>query len=57
MAQIAVMGPEAAANAVYSNEIEDIIDPKERLRFVKEKIDEYKQEIDLYKTRFRNGRR
>lgn len=48
-AQIAVMGPEAAVNAVYSNKIEDIVDPKERLQFVKEKIDEYKREIDLYK--------
>ena len=48
-AQIAVMGPEAAVNAVYSNKIEAIEDPKERQQFVKEKIEEYKQEIDLYK--------
>lgn len=48
-AQIAVMGPEAAVNAVYSNKIETIEDPKERMQFVKQKIDEYKQEIDLYK--------
>lgn len=48
-AQIAVMGPEAAVNAVYSNKIEAITDPKERLAFVKQKIEEYKQEIDLYK--------
>ncbi|MCT6924004.1 acyl-CoA carboxylase subunit beta [Metasolibacillus sp.] len=48
-AQIAVMGPEAAVNAVYSNKIEAIEDPKERMQFVKEKIEEYKQEIDLYK--------
>lgn len=48
-AQIAVMGPEAAVNAVYSNKIEVITDPKERVQFVKEKIDEYKQEIDLYR--------
>lgn len=48
-AQIAVMGPEAAVNAVYSNKIEAITDPKERLAFVKQKMEEYKQEIDLYK--------
>lgn len=48
-AQIAVMGPEAAVNAVYSNKIEAIEDPKERLQFVKQKIEEYKEEIDLYK--------
>lgn len=48
-AQIAVMGPEAAVNAVYSNKIEAIEDPKERLAFIKEKTDEYREEIDLYK--------
>lgn len=48
-AQIAVMGPEAAVNAVYSNKIEAIEDPKERMQFVKEKHDEYKKEIDIYK--------
>ncbi|KOO49380.1 acyl-CoA carboxylase subunit beta [Viridibacillus arvi] len=48
-AQIAVMGPEAAVNAVYSNKIEAIEDPKERMLFVKEKHDEYKKEIDIYK--------
>ena len=48
-AQIAVMGPEAAVNAVYSNKIEAIEDPKERLAFVLEKHNEYKEEIDIYK--------
>nr|WP_106784031.1 acyl-CoA carboxylase subunit beta [Lysinibacillus timonensis] len=48
-AQIAVMGPEAAVNAVYSNKIEAIKDSQERIRFVKEKIEEYKNEIDIYK--------
>lgn len=48
-AQIAVMGPEAAVNAVYSNKIEAIEDPKERLAFVKEKHEEYKEQIDIYK--------
>ncbi|RST75394.1 acyl-CoA carboxylase subunit beta [Siminovitchia acidinfaciens] len=48
-AQIAVMGPEAAVNAVYSNKIEAIEDPGERLAFVKEKQEEYKEHIDIYK--------
>lgn len=48
-AQIAVMGPEAAVNAVYSNKIEAIEDPKERMAFVMEKHQEYKEQIDIYK--------
>ncbi|RHW36510.1 acyl-CoA carboxylase subunit beta [Neobacillus notoginsengisoli] len=48
-AQIAVMGPEAAVNAVYSNKINEIDDPKERLAFVQEKHQEYKEHIDIYK--------
>ena len=37
-AQIAVMGPEAAVNAVYSNKIEAIEDPKERIDLFKKNI-------------------
>jgi methylmalonyl-CoA decarboxylase subunit alpha len=48
-AQIAVMGPEAAVNAVYSNKIQEIADPKERIQFVQEKQKEYKETIDIYK--------
>ncbi|KIL47616.1 acyl-CoA carboxylase subunit beta [Jeotgalibacillus campisalis] len=48
-AQIAVMGPEAAVNAVYSNKIQAIEDPKERIAYVQTKHQEYKEEIDLYK--------
>lgn len=48
-AQIAVMGPEAAVNAVYSNKIEAIEDPKERLQYVQQKQQEYKEEIDIYR--------
>ncbi|OCA85547.1 carboxylase [Bacillus sp. FJAT-27225] len=48
-AQIAVMGPEAAVNAVYSNKINEITDPKEKLAFVQEKHQEYKESIDIYK--------
>jgi methylmalonyl-CoA decarboxylase subunit alpha len=48
-AQIAVMGPEAAVNAVYSNKINEITDPKEKIAFVQEKQQEYKESIDIYK--------
>ncbi|WP_243289979.1 acyl-CoA carboxylase subunit beta [Bacillus sp. FJAT-47783] len=48
-AQIAVMGPEAAVNAVYSNKINEIEDPKEKMAFVQEKQKEYKEHIDIYK--------
>lgn len=48
-AQIAVMGPEAAVNAVYSNKINEIEDPKEKLAFVQKKHQEYKEHIDIYK--------
>ncbi len=46
-AEIAVMGPEAAVNAVYSKHIEAIADPAERLAFVAEKRAEYRKDIDL----------
>ncbi|WP_301108210.1 acyl-CoA carboxylase subunit beta [Sporosarcina sp.] len=48
-AQIAVMGPEAAVNAVYSNKIEAIDNTKEKIAFIKAKQQEYKEEIDIYK--------
>ena len=48
-AQIAVMGPEAAVNAVYSNKINAIEDPKERQAFVMEKRKEYQEDIDIYR--------
>lgn len=48
-AQIAVMGPEAAVNAVYSNKINEIDDPKEKIAFVQQKQKEYKEHIDIYK--------
>lgn len=47
-AQIAVMGPEAAVNAVYSNKIQAIEDPQERQAFIMEKRKEYQEDIDLY---------
>src|SRR5690606_4049199 len=47
-AQIAVMGPEAAVNAVYRNKIEELSEP-ERTKFVMEKREEYKKDIDIYR--------
>ncbi|MGC5325596.1 acyl-CoA carboxylase subunit beta [Brevibacillus sp. SYSU BS000544] len=47
-AQIAVMGPEAAVNAVYSNKIQAIEDPQERQAFIMEKRKEYQEDIDIY---------
>jgi acetyl-CoA carboxylase carboxyltransferase component len=46
-AQIAVMGPEAAINAVFFNQIQKIEDPEERQRFVEEKRREYAEDIDI----------
>jgi methylmalonyl-CoA decarboxylase subunit alpha len=48
-AQIAVMGPEAAVNAVYSNKMMEMDDEKEKLAFVQEKQQEYQASIDIYK--------
>ena len=48
-AQIAVMGPEAAVNAVYSNKINAIKDVEERQKFILEKRKEYQEDIDLYR--------
>jgi methylmalonyl-CoA decarboxylase subunit alpha len=47
-AQIAVMGPEAAVNAVYANKIAEL-PPEERPAFIKEKQEEYKKDIDIYR--------
>ncbi|MED4171626.1 acyl-CoA carboxylase subunit beta [Halalkalibacterium halodurans] len=47
-AQIAVMGPEAAVNAVYANKIAELPE-EERAAFIAEKREEYKQDIDVYR--------
>ncbi|MDA8333763.1 MAG: acyl-CoA carboxylase subunit beta [Peptococcaceae bacterium] len=47
-AQIAVMGPEAAVQAVYENRI-NALSPEEREPFVREKREEYVQDIDLFR--------
>ena len=46
-AQIAVMGPEAAINAVYFNQIEAISDEAERSEFVDRKRAAYAADIDV----------
>lgn len=47
-AQIAVMGPEAAVNAVYANKIAELKE-EERASFVQEKQQEYIKDIDIYR--------
>jgi acetyl-CoA carboxylase carboxyltransferase component len=46
-ARIAVMGPEAAVNAVYANKIEAIDDDDERAAFVAARRAEYEADVDL----------
>jgi acetyl-CoA carboxylase carboxyltransferase component len=47
-ASIAVMGPEAAVNAVYANKIAALPE-EERAAFIAEKREEYKEDIDIYR--------
>ena len=47
-AQIAVMGPEAAVNAVFYNKIQDLPE-EERAAYVERLQDEYRDDIDIYK--------
>jgi acetyl-CoA carboxylase carboxyltransferase component len=46
-AQIAVMGPEPAVNAVFYNKIQAIEDPDERAAYVAERRAEYETDVDL----------
>jgi acetyl-CoA carboxylase carboxyltransferase component len=46
-AKIAVMGAEAAVNAVYANKIAAIEDADERAEFVANKREEYERDIDI----------
>jgi len=46
-AKIAVMGPEAAVNAVFANKITEIEDPDEQAAFVAERRSEYEADVDL----------
>lgn len=47
-AWIAVMGPEAATNAVYFNKIMELPEA-ERPAFIEEKREEYRRDVDIYK--------
>lgn len=47
-AQIAVMGPEAAVNAVYANKIAELPE-EERAAFIQQKREEYREDIDIYR--------
>ncbi len=48
-ASIAVMGPNAAVNAVYYNKIQEIPEGPERVAYVDRLRAEYREDIDLYK--------
>ncbi|WP_347490315.1 acyl-CoA carboxylase subunit beta [Desulfoscipio sp. XC116] len=47
-AMIAVMGPQAAVNAVYENKI-NALPPEERPAFVQQKRAEYARDVDIYR--------
>lgn len=46
-AKIAVMGPEAAVNAVFANKISSIQDDAERAAFIEEQRSLYEEDVDL----------
>ncbi|MGH9276377.1 MAG: carboxyl transferase domain-containing protein, partial [Acidimicrobiales bacterium] len=48
-AKIAVMGPDAAVNAVFANKIAAIEDPEEREAFVDEQRKLFEEDVDLYR--------
>ena len=48
-ARIAVMGPEAAVNAVFANRIAAIEDPDERAAFVQVERERFEADVDLYR--------
>ncbi len=48
-AKIAVMGPEAAVNAVYANKIAEIEDPDEREAFVARERALYEADVDIFR--------
>ncbi|OIB55684.1 acyl-CoA carboxylase subunit beta [Natrialba sp. SSL1] len=47
--EIAIMGPEAAINAVYANRLADIDDPDERADREQELREEYREDIDIHR--------
>jgi acetyl-CoA carboxylase carboxyltransferase component len=46
-AKVAVMGPQAAVNAVYANKIAEIADPDEQAGYIAAKRAEYEEDVDL----------
>ena len=48
--EIAIMGPEAAVNAVYANELAEIDDPEERAEREAELREQYREDIDVHRT-------
>jgi acetyl-CoA carboxylase carboxyltransferase component len=48
-ASIAVMGPQAAVNAVYFNKIQAVPEGEERDRYVAELRDAYREDVDIKK--------
>ena len=47
--EIAIMGPEAAINAVYARKLADIDDPEERAREEERLREEYRRDIDAHR--------
>jgi acetyl-CoA carboxylase carboxyltransferase component len=47
-ASIAVMGPQAAVNAVYYNKIQEVPDGSERQAYVEKLREQYRADIDIY---------
>ncbi|MFB6070628.1 MAG: acyl-CoA carboxylase subunit beta [Halanaeroarchaeum sp.] len=47
--EIAIMGPEAAINAVYANKLAQIDDPEERAERERELREEYREDIDAHR--------
>ncbi|WP_408960360.1 acyl-CoA carboxylase subunit beta [Natrinema sp. 74] len=47
--EIAIMGPEAAINAVYARKLAEIDDPEERERVERELREEYREDIDVHR--------
>jgi len=48
-AEVAIMGPEAAINAVYRNELDDIEDEAERQARIEELQEAYREDIDVHR--------
>jgi len=47
--EIAIMGPEAAVNAVYANKLDAIDDPEERAERERELREQYREDIDAHR--------